>query len=858
MDEIDFDAAFRALTGHAPFPWQRALYQRFVAGDFPSSCNLPTGLGKTSVIHIWLLALANAPQRVPRRLVYVVNRRTVVDQSTNEAESLRDRIKDVPQLTSRLAQLCSGPDGLPLAISTLRGQFADNREWSADPARPAVIAGTVDMIGSRLLFSGYGVGRNLKPLHAGFLGQDALLVHDEAHLEPAFQKLIEAIRDEQAREPAPLGERMRLRVMELTATSRGVGTTFGLGEEDRRHPEIQKRIYARKALHLHENADERQLADRLAELALGHASSGRAVLVFAQTVKTVEKVAERLGKAKQENVKTLTGTMRGQERDRLVEHPTFRRFVPGAVGDGKPAYLVCTSAGEVGVNISADDLVCDLSTFDSMAQRFGRVNRFGLRDDTRIDVVCPSSFDEKDDLQVRRMKTLGLLRLANGDGSPANLSELHDRALRESGGSLSTDRTEELRGYILATYAAQPAILPTSDILFDAWALTTIHDKMPGRPPVADWLHGVRAGEPPETHVAWRKEVGLVRGEALELHPPRELLEDYPLKPHELLRDRSDRVFEHLKGLARQHGEGPVWLVGMDGSVVSTTLGELVERDKEAIYWRTVLLPEVGGLNRDGMLGVGDPAEQLDVADEWCDEEGARRRARKWDDEKPQGMRLVRTVVLGGGDEDEAAEEPREWRWYVRPRSADDGAGSWSSRKEQGLDEHLVRAKQDAERIARALLPEGPPRDAVALAARWHDLGKRRRLWQRSIGNTDPSKVLAKSDHARPPEDLSGYRHELGSLLDIVTGEAEFQRQAEEVRDLILHLVAAHHGRARPHYPAEEVFDPERSEVEVAEVVREVPRRFARLQRRYGRWGLAYLESLVRAADYAASGEEKK
>jgi len=68
----------------------------------------------------------------------------------------------------------------PLAISTLRGQFADNREWSADPSRPAVICGTVDMIGSRLLFSGYGVGFKSRPLHAGFLGQDALLIHDEA------------------------------------------------------------------------------------------------------------------------------------------------------------------------------------------------------------------------------------------------------------------------------------------------------------------------------------------------------------------------------------------------------------------------------------------------------------------------------------------------------------------------------------------------------------------------------------------------------------------------------------------------------------------------------------------------------
>ena len=72
------------------------------------------------------------------------------------------------------------------------------------------------MIGSRLLFSGYGIGFKSKPLHAGFLGQDVLLVHDEAHLEPAFQDLLVAIHDEQKR----CKEFRQFRVMELSATSR--------------------------------------------------------------------------------------------------------------------------------------------------------------------------------------------------------------------------------------------------------------------------------------------------------------------------------------------------------------------------------------------------------------------------------------------------------------------------------------------------------------------------------------------------------------------------------------------------------------------------------------------------------------
>jgi CRISPR-associated endonuclease/helicase Cas3 len=69
----------------------------------------------------------------------------------------------------------------------------------------------------------------------------------------------------------------------------------------------------------------------------------------------------------------------------------------------------------------------------------------------------------------------------------------------------------------------------------------------------------------------------------------------------------------------------------------------------------------------------------------------------------------------------------------------------------------------------------------------------------------------------------------------------------------VLHLIAVHHGRARPHFPFDEWFDPERPQPDADRVATEVPQRFARLRRKYGRWGLAYLESLLRAADYAAS-----
>jgi len=173
----NFCSDFELLTGHGPFPWPRKLFDEFLEQRFPEACDIPTGLGKTSVIATWLLALAGhagtgTTAAFRRRLVYVVNRRTVVDQATREAEHMRQALVTKPELRAVadvLRSLAIGLSDDPLAISTLRGQFADNADWRNDPARPAAIVGTVDMVGSRLLLAGYGCGFKSKPLHAGFL-----------------------------------------------------------------------------------------------------------------------------------------------------------------------------------------------------------------------------------------------------------------------------------------------------------------------------------------------------------------------------------------------------------------------------------------------------------------------------------------------------------------------------------------------------------------------------------------------------------------------------------------------------------------------------------------------------------------
>jgi CRISPR-associated endonuclease/helicase Cas3 len=866
-DETEFSCQFKALNGHDHFPWQFDLYTRFIEGDLPEACSIPTGLGKTSVVSVWLIALANHPEKSLRRLVYVVNRRTVVDQTTNEVEKLRKNLRSAG-VFEPLSRLCAIPlegDDSPLAISTLRGQFADNREWSADPCRSAVIVGTVDMIGSRLLFSGYGVGFKLKPLHAGFLGQDVLLVHDEAHLEPAFQELLNAIRAEQER----CKEFRAFRVMALTATSRVDREPFGLTPEERNAPEhvpeppktpvevVWRRLKAKKGVRFHTPEGEKEkVAERIGKLAKKCAEThpGAAILIY---VNTLEDHATVCNVLRDERFQVLTGTLRGLERDRLVnEDPIFARFLRKPSSEKGTVYLVCTSAGEVGIDISADHMVCDLTTFDRMAQRFGRVNRFG-DGDAEIDIVhelIAEKQKEDDPYERARWETLELLKELPQVGERQSASPLALVQLRER---------EDLKSQFALAYTPLPAILPVTDILFDSWALTTIRGKLPGRPPVEPYLHGLSGWEPPETRVAWRDEVGVLPADLLEQYSPEDLLEDYPLKPHELLRDRSDRVSKHLAALAERKPDAPVWLLAEDGAVQPLTLLELTENDtKNDVNNSTVLLPpQVGGL-RDGMMdGVSEKAD--DVADEWWDEgQNGNRRARRvrvWDDEAvPKDMRLIRTIDIKpdteeDGDEGEATGR-RYWRWYELPQSGDT-EGSKAARKAVEWKVHNEDVVSNAKKIVYGLPLSVEVSNAVILAAKFHDLGKRRTRFQRILGNMETGVLLAKSGKRQVLGLREDYRHEFGSLFDVLD-QAEFNNlsnEMNEMKDLVLHLIAAHHGRGRPHFQLDEAFEPEPNGKDVSMIAAEVPRRFARLQRKYGRWGLAYLESLLRAADYEAS-----
>ena len=313
-----FSNLFPILSGVATaYYWQEQLFFRFLAGDVPTQVSVPTGLGKTSVMDVWLLALAWEAQHrpsarlTPTRLVWVVDRRVVVDQATVEAESLVKRINECSELRIALSALCvRGDTDAALAVSTLRGEFADNREWSRDPLRPAIIIGTVDMVGSRLLFSGYGDSIRRRALHAGLLGNDALIVNDEAHLTPAFAALLSQV-----------GGMSGVKSMLLSATPRGEGAdTFPeTMEKDLANPVFEKRYRAVKRLHLCEHEEPKKELLRLAS------EPADRTLVFTRSPEEARKIAAHIeSKHNGAQPALLTGTQRGWERDQLSKTEVVR------------------------------------------------------------------------------------------------------------------------------------------------------------------------------------------------------------------------------------------------------------------------------------------------------------------------------------------------------------------------------------------------------------------------------------------------------------------------------------------------------------------------------------------------------
>ena len=342
----EFGAFFSAAhstedgPGPAPYQWQwRLLEQVLREGRWPEQIAAPTGAGKTAVIYVHVFAVAlmaaGAAVRVPRRLSLVVDRRALVDNQYEEAAALSALLSRVEgtdilgRVAAALRTLQQSREArpAPLRVTRLRGGTPVSVAWRDDAIGCQIICATPDMLGSRLLFRGYGTRRLARPREAGLLAFDNVLIVDEAHL--ARQLITTARRIGQlavaCAEPLPVPA---LQVVETTATpDPGTGVAVGVTEDDlSQDPYLARKLTLPKPVRLVElevwplprtgPARAAGLDSMAAEALALRAEYGPTVGCFANTVNTAVELASRLERAGKNTVLVC-----GEQCSRPVDQP---------------------------------------------------------------------------------------------------------------------------------------------------------------------------------------------------------------------------------------------------------------------------------------------------------------------------------------------------------------------------------------------------------------------------------------------------------------------------------------------------------------------------------------------------------
>ncbi|MGH9311764.1 MAG: type I-G CRISPR-associated helicase/endonuclease Cas3g, partial [Vicinamibacterales bacterium] len=390
----DFSSFFRRVYRQDPFPWQQRLAAEVLTDGWPDVIALPTASGKTSVIDIAVFSLAcqwdlpSGERRAPRRIFFVVDRRIVVDAVFERAQLLASALAEAKEgvvgvVAEKLRRLAGGSE--PLGRAVLRGGLYRDDAWARTPTQPMIVASTVDQVGSRLLYRGYGLSPASHPLHAGLIGNDSLIVVDEAHCSEPFAQTLHAIERYRAWGERPPALPFAAVIMSATPPKRGRARVFRLDADDREHAELGARIRVAKPVRL--IAAERGTSGRITEgliatLAgeaeqLARGSEPKAVAIIANRVASAIAVYERLAARTDADAVLLTGRMRPLDRYQTERDLQKRLTVSGRDKHPLPRtlFVVATQCIEVGADFDFDAMVTECASLDALRQRFGRLNR---------------------------------------------------------------------------------------------------------------------------------------------------------------------------------------------------------------------------------------------------------------------------------------------------------------------------------------------------------------------------------------------------------------------------------------------------------------------------------------------------
>ncbi|WP_281750473.1 CRISPR-associated helicase Cas3' [Thermodesulfomicrobium sp. WS] len=376
-----FDEMFQGATGCRPYPYQSHLAQR---ASWPDLLEAPTGAGKTEAIVLaWLwrrrFAESQTRQQTPRRLVYCLPMRVLVEQTEARVRRWMDNLK--------LAE--------EIGVHVLMGGETDN-DWDLYPEREAVLIGTQDMLLSRALNRGYALGRAHWPLPYGLLNNDCLWVFDEVQLMGsglATSAQLAAFREKFGvwGQSPTLWVSATLRP-EWLATVDFRPKVASLDLHGLMHDEWQdatsdlaRRLNACKAL-----SKARNMADdpkKLAEEIHSAHQNGQLTLVVVNTVKKAAALYEALRAATRptprKGKKTAEQPPSEPAPDLLLLHSRFRpperkaKLQQLLEMEKSGGIVIATQVVEAGVDISARTLFTELSPWASFVQRVGRCNRKG-------------------------------------------------------------------------------------------------------------------------------------------------------------------------------------------------------------------------------------------------------------------------------------------------------------------------------------------------------------------------------------------------------------------------------------------------------------------------------------------------
>ena len=380
----EFDRFFAELTGHGEvYPWQVELARANDCGN--RLIRIPTGFGKTfGVLAAWVWhRVRHRDDDWPRRLIWCLPMRVLVEQTESEVRSALQRL-------GRLWDGKNTHDG-KVGVHLLMGG-ADAGQWHLYPEGDAVLIGTQDMLLSRAMNRGYASPRARWPMEFGLLNQDALWVMDEVQLMDvglATSGQLQAFRDEDRNKDKTLQHcftwwmSATLQRDWLEKSPDTAGLTGKLAQDTHRiQPENRTGHLwedVTKRLEVVPFADAKKLArdifQRHRDRGCGTEGPTLVVLNTVERAIAVWKAlqSDRALEDTRSDIRLVHSRFRPLERKSWSDDFLNRK----ACAPGTNRIIVSTQVIEAGVDISASLLVTELAPWPSLVQRFGRCARWG-------------------------------------------------------------------------------------------------------------------------------------------------------------------------------------------------------------------------------------------------------------------------------------------------------------------------------------------------------------------------------------------------------------------------------------------------------------------------------------------------